>query len=372
MRIGIDARMYSTNFTGIGRYVYELTRRLFTIDQQNEYILFLNDPEYKKFIPPHSRVQKVRVNAKHYSWREQWHFYRILQKAKIDLMHFTHFNAPVLYRRPSVVTIHDLTLSFYPGKKMTKWFHRTAYHLVFGTTVRHARTVIAVSKNTAKDLTKLYPQTAQKTKVIYEGVGAEFFTEYDAGALQAAREKIGIHGPYILYTGVWRSHKNVTGLIRAFAALVKKKLFDGQLVLTGRPDPLYPEVKETIRREKITDRVICPGLVDERTLIALYRGAALYVMPSFYEGFGLPVLEAFASGCPVVASHASSLPEICGQHAAHFFNPQSISSMVDAMAEVLHKPELREKLIAAGTQRVQDFSWDRMAEETLKMYNNHP
>lgn len=369
MRIGIDARMYSTNFTGIGRYVYELTERLFKIDQKNEYILFLNDPEYEKFTPPNARVRKVRVNAKHYSWREQWSFYRLLQKAHLDVMHFTHFNAPLLYRRPSVVTIHDLTLSFYPGKKMTHWFYRMAYHLVFGSVVRKTRAIIAVSQNTAKDLASLYPKSASKTHVIYEGVGAEFLKHYDIGKLASVRQKIGVKEPYLLYTGVWRSHKNLVGLIRAFGMLHKKKFFKGQLVITGREDPFYPEVKKTIRAEGLEKNVLCTGLVNEETLIALYRGANIYVMPSFYEGFGLPVLEAFASECPVAAARASSLPEVCGPDGARFFNPHDPADIAHSIREILEKPELRAKLIAAGKKRLSVFSWDRMAEETLKIYN---
>ena len=114
MRIGIDARMYSTEFTGIGRYVYELVKQLTQIDDKNEYVLFMNEPEYSRFVES-KRVKKVLVKAKHYSVREQLGYLWKLHRAKLDLMHFTHFNAPILYRKPSVVTIHDLTLSFFPA-----------------------------------------------------------------------------------------------------------------------------------------------------------------------------------------------------------------------------------------------------------------
>ena len=131
MRIGIDCRMYSINFTGIGRYVYELVKNLATVgNKEHEYILFFNPAEYNNFTLPAANFHKVRVDAPHYTLKEQWNFYRLLQAKKLDLMHFTHFNAPILYSRPFIVTIHDLTLSFYPGKKMTKWYHRLAYQLV--------------------------------------------------------------------------------------------------------------------------------------------------------------------------------------------------------------------------------------------------
>src|SRR3989338_7269671 len=130
MRIGIDARMYSTEFTGIGRYVYELVKQLLKEDKKNEYVLFMNKEVYDEFESPGKRVRKVLVNAKHYSLAEQVGYCWTLYRAKLDLMHFTHFNAPIFYRRPSVVTIHDLTLSFFPGKKMNSWFYKKAYNLV--------------------------------------------------------------------------------------------------------------------------------------------------------------------------------------------------------------------------------------------------
>src|SRR5690242_14363572 len=140
--------MYSSRFTGIGRYVYELTQNLFRIDPNNEYVLFFNNPEYKEFKLPNSRVSKVLVNAPHYSIKEQTVFPKYLQKAKLDLMHFTHFNAPIFYFGRSVVTIHDLTLSFFPGRKMTSLVHRLGYQATIRSIVRKAKKIIAVSENT--------------------------------------------------------------------------------------------------------------------------------------------------------------------------------------------------------------------------------
>ena len=134
MRIGLDARMYSSKFTGIGRYAYELIENLAKIDARNEYVVFLNPPEYADFTPPGKNFKAVKVNAKHYSLAEQTSLLGKLLGANVDLVHFTHFNAPILYRRPFVVTIHDLTLSFFPGRKMTTPLHRFAYHQ----TIKHA------------------------------------------------------------------------------------------------------------------------------------------------------------------------------------------------------------------------------------------
>lgn len=276
-RIGIDCRMYSSRFTGIGRYVYELIHNLFKLDSQNEYILFFNDPEYDGFNPPNERVTKVRVNAPHYSFSEQVKFLFQLRKHKLDLMHFTHFNAPVLYKHPSVVTIHDLTLSFYPGKKMTSPLHRYAYKKTIKSAVRNARKVIAVSQNTKKDIQDILSTDEAKLYVIYEAVNPAFRRIEDDTYKIKLKEKFNIDRPFILYTGVWRSHKNLPNLIKAFTILKKEYGYDGKLVVTGKHDPVYAQdifhLPETI---EFSNDIVFTGMVDELELIALYNAAQVY------------------------------------------------------------------------------------------------
>jgi glycosyltransferase involved in cell wall biosynthesis len=369
MKIGIDARMYSASFTGIGRYVFELTKHLFEMDQENEYVLFMNDPQFEQFTPPNERVKKVRVNAKHYSWDEQVNFLKLLKKEKLDLVHFTHFNAPILYRGRSVVTIHDLTLSFYPGKKMTSWLHRFAYHLVLSSVVKRSKRVVSVSNNTKQDLIKLLKTKSDKIDVIYEGVAEEFHEINDTEVLEAVKKKYEIHNKFLLYTGVWRSHKNVVNLLKAFDQLRKTENFKGQLVITGKEDPFYPEVKDTIKALKLEDGVVLTGLVPEDDLIALYNAATVYVMPSFYEGFGLPPLEAMACGTPVASSNTSSLPEICGDGNAEFFDPKDVDDMAKTINKIWNDEDLQASLIEKGKEHVAFFSWKTMAEHTFELYN---
>ena len=368
MRIGIDARFYSSAFTGIGRYVYELIEHLLKIDHKNHYVLFFNDPNFEKFIPPRGGVEKVLVNAKHYSFDEQWKFLKILRAHKLDLMHFTHFNAPILYRKPCIVTIHDLTLHFYPGRKMAGWISRMGYNLTIRSIIKRAKKVVAVSKNTKTDIVKLLNVNPEKIKVIHEGVNHQFHRLKDGNQVEQFKANYGFIKPYILYTGVWRSHKNLVNLIKAFAILKHKYKFPGILVITGKEDPWYPEVKQTVRAEHLEGDVRFTGLVPEEDLVLLYNGALLYVFPSFYEGFGLPALEAFACGIPVCASHSSSLPEICG-NAAVFFDPTSPHDMADKISSVILNPQKAEELVQKGYARLKDFSWEKMAQETLEVYN---
>ena len=371
MRIGIDARMYSTEFTGIGRYVYELVRHLIKIDEKNEYVLFMNQPEYEAFEEPNKRVTKVLVNAHHYSFAEQFRYLLALRSAKLDLMHFTHFNAPIFYKRPSVVTIHDLTLSFFPGKKMNSAFYRMAYNWVLRAAVRNAKSVIAVSENTKADLVEITRTSPSKVEVIYEGVGEEFGPRGDEEYQEEVHKKYSITKEFLLYTGVWRGHKNLVNLIRAFALIHDgAEGFDLQLVITGEEDPYYPEVKRTVKELGLEHHVIYTGMAPEKELIALYQTAKAYVFPSLYEGFGLPPLEAMRCGTPVVASKSSCIPEICGDSNALFFDPYDPEDIANVVRRVLIDEGLQKDLRECGLKHSLKFSWEDMAEKTLKVYNS--
>jgi glycosyltransferase involved in cell wall biosynthesis len=367
MRIGIDARIFGSQYTGIGRYVQELVEQMAKLAPQHEFVLFMNEPQFHEYEAP-KNVKKVLVNAHHYSLKEQWSFFWKLRKAKLDLMHFTHFNAPILYKKSSVVTIHDLTLSFYPGKKMNSWLHRKAYHLTLSHAVKHAKKVIAVSENTKLDLIKVLGTPDEKITVIYEGVGENFTPREDKEGLAELIKKYGITKDYLLYTGVWRSHKNLINLIRAFAILKQDESFDLQLVITGKEDPYYPEVRRTVKELGLEYSVIFPGMVPEDELTALYQGAFTYVFPSLYEGFGLPPLEAMRCGTPVVASKASCLPEICGENNALFFDPYDPEDMANSIRRVWLDGDLRKDLRDRGLRHSRKFSWKSMAEETLALY----
>ena len=371
MRIGIDARMYSAEFTGIGRYVYELVRQLAEIDKKNEYVLFMNRPEYDTFDPPNKRFSKVLVNAKHYTIKEQLHYLRVLKKAKLDLMHFTHFNAPILYQKPSVVTIHDLTLSFFPGKKMNSAFYRMAYNVVLKSAVKHSKRVIAVSENTKQDLMEVLGTPSPKVEVIYEGVTDQFGPRGDKEKIEDVKLKYGISKEFLLYTGVWRGHKNLVNLIKAFALLRDgPEAFDLSLVITGEEDPYYPEVKRTVNELGLEHHVIYTGMVSEPELVCLYQAAKLYVFPSLYEGFGLPPLEAMRCGTPVVASKTSCIPEVCGEHNALYFDPYDPEDIASTVRKVLLDSGLYDDLRECGLKHSLKFSWEGMAEKTLAVYEN--
>ncbi|MBA4336500.1 hypothetical protein C0416_01870 [bacterium] len=371
MKIGIDCRIYSSKFTGIGRYVYELVHRISKLDQTNQYVLFFNNPEFDEFTPPANNFKKILVDAPIYSLKEQTSFLKAINKENLDLMHFTHFNAPIFYGKPSIVTIHDLTLSFFPGKKKRSFLHRIGYYLTLRSVVKKAKKVITISENSKKDLLEITRIPEEKISIIYQGVGEEFAPIKDKKRIESTLGKYKIENPFLLYTGVWRSHKNIPNLVKAFHMIRSeygmKKL---KLVLTGKEDPFYPEVKDTISNLGELENVIRPGLVSENELLDLYTAADVYVFPSFYEGFGLPPLEAMACETPVAASNASSIPEICGKDSAVFFDPANFKDMAQNINALLKSTSLQSRLVENGIKRAKKFTWKQMAQETYNLYRS--
>lgn len=369
MKIGIDARMHGASFTGIGRYTTELIEQLAKIDSEHEYVLFMRKEAFKQYSCPNARFRKVLADFPHYSLGEQVGFLKTLESERLDLMHFTHFNAPLFYTRPFIVTIHDLTLSFFPGKKMTNILHRLAYHLVIRNVTRKARRIIAVSNHTKKDLIKTLGVPDSKIEVIYNGVSSRF-----GGAAPTKRpelnKKLGLSKPFFLYTGVWRDHKNVVGLIEAFAAFNKESGYSYELVITGPNNPAYHEVPDTIRHLRADPYIHLVGLVSEEDVHSLYLNAMAYIFPSFYEGFGLPPLEAMQCGTPTLVSNVSAIPEVCGEGNSLFFDPYSLDDMKAKMKEFVRDAGLRQRLIDRGFERVKFFSWEKMAKQVLEVYNS--
>ncbi|MFH1225998.1 MAG: glycosyltransferase family 1 protein [bacterium] len=367
MKIGIDARMYGNRQTGIGNYIKHLIKYLAELDAANEYVIFLLEPMYSEFVCPNERFKKIKVNSHWYSWQEQlflpWQFY----KEKVDLLHFPHFNSPLLYRKKTVCTIHDITPYFFPGHKMTSIIRRLGFRWVFGNTVRHAKKVLAVSEHTKKDIVKYFKIDPEKIMVTYEGVESYFGIIEDKNKLVELKNKYHITKPFIFYVGVWRNHKNLVGLIRAFDILLRKYNLDYQLVLGGKEDPYYPEIRQTWESLGLDKDIIRPGFISEEELPFFYNSAELFVIPSFYEGFGLIGLEAMACGCPVVASNTTSLPEVLGE-AARYFDPNNPEEMAGVMKEVLIDKEKQDEMIKRGFEQVKKYSWRECAKKTLTIY----
>ncbi len=370
MKIWIDCRMYSTSFTWIWRYVFELVSYLEKNDNKNEYVLFFNEPNFSLYECKNPRFKKVFANSRHYSFMEQTIFLYKLYKEKLDLMHFTHFNAPIFYLKPSIVTIHDLTLSFYPGKKMTWFHHRFAYWITIKSITKKAKKIIAVSKNTKKDIIEVLNIPENKIQVIYEGINKnDFFKITNEEEIEKIKLKYWIKNNYIIYVWVLREHKNVLRLVQAYWELLKQWVnFD--LVIIWKEDYTSFDVRNAIIYNNLQKRVHMLWYLENKELNIFYSWALAFVFPSLYEWFGLPLLESMALWIPVASSNFSSLPEIAWPDGASYFNPLSIESIKSAILEVTQNEDLRKQLIKNGYERIDLFSWEKMWAEILEIYNS--
>lgn len=365
MKIAIDARFVG-NGSGLGRYTYKLLEYVLKYDQENNYVVIVYKDDRKIINFPYGKYEVKGVDYVHYTVGEQWGFWHFLNKLNCDLVHFANFNHPILYSGKFVVTIHDLTLMFYPGRVRRKWVAEWGYIMTMRNAIRKAQRVIAISEFTKKDIMKYFKTQEEKISVIYEAPDERLFRVDDKVELNNVKKKYGIVKPYFLYVGQWRVHKNLVRLIKAFD-LVRKNGVDAQLLLVGKEDPRYPEVKENIAQSAYGKDIVVTGYVPDSECNSIYSDAICFVFPSLYEGIGLPPLEAMNCGIPVISSDASCMPEIL-KDAVLYFDPYDIVEMSEAMEKIAKDSVLREKLVIKGHELRKNYSWEKMARETMQIY----
>jgi len=381
-RIGIDARFYGPIGKGLGRYTQEIVDNIIKLDLANEYVIFLRKENFNSFSCNNARVKKVLADIKWYGLAEQIILPFYIWRERLDLIHFPHFNVPVLCPVKFIVTIHDLILIKYPTQRATTLapliykIKNFFYKIVIALAVKRARLVLTVSEYTKKDIIRQFKVDERKIIVTYEGVADLRETPHPNPLLIKEREheEYGlIKQPYLLYVGNAYPHKNLESLIRVYSEICRE-MKNLSLVLVGKEDYFYSRLKEqaclTGRQAKnLGGAVIFPGYVPDDDLKILYSRARAYVFPSLYEGFGLPPLEAMAFGLPVVSSNKTCLSEILGE-AALYFNPDDEADMKVKIKRVIKDENLRADLIKRGYEQVKKYSWSECAEKTLAVYEN--
>ncbi|MBU4332741.1 glycosyltransferase family 4 protein [Candidatus Parcubacteria bacterium] len=387
MRIAIDARLYGpAKNKGLGRYVEQLVKNLELVDPEpeqssvqgksNEYIILLRKDNWDEYQPRSLNFKKVLADYKWYSLTEQIFLPIKLWRLKVDLVHFPHFNVPLLYRGKFVVTIHDLIMYKFPNERATtrnKFLYKIKYWLhgvVVKSAVKRAEQIIAVSKHTKRDLVKEFGIVENKISVIYLGyeVSQEQETRNKKQETNEVLIKFNIRKPYLLYVGNAYPHKNLERLIKAFES-VRLKYPNLQLMLVGKDDYFYEQLKQfsNLTMKQWNNEVIFTNHISNGGLTELYKNASVYVFPSLYEGFGLPGLEAMSYGLPVASSKASCLPEIYGE-AALYFKPTDINDMTEKICQIIEDESLREELINKGLEQIKKYSWEGCARQTLETY----
>lgn len=363
MKIGINGRFLAAKRTGVQRAAYNLIRALVELDRENTYVLFTSedqvsnpDWQYPNVTVVPSRIREGESLRNHF-W-EQFTLPRLAQKHQVDILHSPANLAPLFYKGKSVVHIHDLCFLVNP-----QWFSfsfRTLYNFVIPRLARRAAKVITNSNNSRNDLLQFCDLSADRVSQVYWAVDDLFLN------LSPSPSSDWQMDDYILYVGSLEPRKNISTLLEAYEILRERNpKIKTKLVLIGGESPLFAEVQLKVKHFK--EDVLFQGFVNDHVLKDFYRHARLFVYPSLYEGFGLPPLEAMASGVPVVTTLTSSIPEVVGD-AALMVNPYDAGQLASTMDQILGDAALRESLIQAGLKQVRKFNWQRVARNTIAIY----
>lgn len=362
MRIGINGRFLVAKRTGVQRAALNLIRTLFAVDRSNDYILFtgssqVGNPEWDY---PNVTVVSSSVregdNFRNHLW-EQFILPRVAKKFNIDILHSPANMAPLLYKGESIVHIHDLCFVVNP-----QWYSYTfhkVYNFIIPRLARKSTIVVTNSNNSKNDLLQFCNISSEKVRLIYWAVDDTFHVD-------PATSRSAVEEDYILYVGSLEPRKNIASLIKAYELLRRNNPeMKTKLVLIGGESPLFADAQLNIMSFK--DDIILKGFVEDDVLRRYYQRAKVVAYPSLYEGFGLPPLEAMASGVPVVTSNTSSIPEVV-EDAALLVNPLDVAGMAEALEKTLLSASLRRHMEAAGREQARKFNWYRVARNILGVY----
>ncbi len=365
-RIGIDARKL-TDF-GIGSYVRNLVEAIARRPESAGYDfrLYVRAEDLGALPALTDNFSVVQEDSPGYSVAELTAFAWRLLREKLDLFHATHYVIPPLARARAVVTIHDIIHVLYPQFLPNRAALLYA-RVMIRRALKRADRILTVSYNTKRDLVDYFGLAPARVEVVYNGVSAKFRPDIPRAERDRVAAKYGVPRPYLLFLGGEKPHKNVRNVLRAFAQARRERALPHGLVLAGPMPKNRSRVEAVISALELDSRVFRPGIVPEEDLPGLFAGAEAFLYPTLYEGFGLPVVEAMASGVPVLTSSTSALQEIAGGYAL-LVDPMDVDSIARGIIVLATDPGRRSELVELGKRRARDFSWDRAAEQTLQIY----
>jgi alpha-1,3-rhamnosyl/mannosyltransferase len=365
-RYVLDARPATDHFPGIGRYVSQLAQAMAGQLANDEQLVLLYDPAQPsrwQLPRPADNVVWVEAAVSPFSLAQQWQIPALLRRCQADVYHSPFYLMPYRVPIPTIITIYDLTPQLFPEYVSSR--ARRLFRLTTRLALRQARHVITISEATSRDLLRYYPFPAQWVTVIPLAADPCFQPQSDE-EIARVRQHYNLPESYVLCFGINKPHKNLLQLLAAWQLLATQTA-DIPLVLAGAWDERYPEAKTEANRLHLDQRVRFLGPISNGDLPPLYAGAILFVFPSRYEGFGLPVVEAMACGTAVACAQSSSLPEVGGK-AVLYFDPDNVGEMAAQIGRVLNDSLLRQRLAQQGLVRAREFSWEKTAGETVSLY----
>lgn len=367
MRVGIEGRTLQGERYGVARYLTNLLKNLVLISEEHEYIVYLSQPiEPIGFDSPQLRFE-VLSRAPSLTWRHL-RLPLSMKRDKVD-MHFSpSYFLPLVKVCPSIVVVHDITFKAHP-----EWFvkdRRFRFDEMFWRKVKKADGIITVSEHSKKDIVDILGVDPSRVTVIPEAADEYFHPVQDEARLREVSERYGLGKDFLFTAGSIHTRRNLERLIEAISEASRRLDAQLELLILGIPAPFSPPVDIEGKAQQcgMENRVHRVDYVSEEDLLLLYNACGLFVYPSLYEGFGLPVIEAMACGTPVVCSNVTSIPEVAGD-AAVYFDPLKVEEMADAITGVYGDSSIKDELSEAGIQRASSFSWRRTAQETLQVFN---
>jgi glycosyltransferase involved in cell wall biosynthesis len=364
VRIGIDAR--KLHDFGIGTYIRNLLRQLARMDRQTEFVILCRPEDRETLAALGENFRAVVETAGNYSILEQVAIPLALKREGVTLFHAPHYVLPPLVRCTSVVTIHDCIHLMFPQylpNRFAYWYARTS----IGLAARRATRIMTVSESSKRDILKFVDTEPGKIDVIYNAYDERFAIDPREEDVVRVRERYQLESEFVLYAGNVKPHKNLERLIDAFHLVRKRGLDHLKLVLIGDEISKYTALRRAVHHHQLHKYVRFLGYLPEETLAVMYRLAGVFVFPSLYEGFGLPPLEAMASGTPVVTSNVSSLPEVAGD-AAVLVDPYDPHAIAEGIYQVLTDEQLRRDLRRKGVARAGMFSWEQSVRRVRAIY----
>jgi glycosyltransferase involved in cell wall biosynthesis len=375
-RFGFNIKTGLPNRVGSGEFCFQLLSYLAKLDTKNQYSIFLP-------MHPTLDLPKEKKNWKYnvFHSRKLWTLLGLsaeLKKHKLDVFFSPTHYLPFYTFSPAVISILDVSYLYYPNL----FNKRDLYQLMLWGrySIKKAKKIITISQSSKNDIIKMYKVKPDKVVVIYPGVrygspSSKVNKVSKVKSMENLKKKFGISSPYILFVGTLQPRKNVTKLIEAFSKLVNQKsevrsqkseIQSLQLVIVGKKGWKYEEILEAPKKFNVKDQVKFLDSVSDEDLPALYKNALCFCLPSLYEGFGLPVLEAMQYGCPVLTSNVSSLPE-AGGDAALYFDPSNVDDIKEKLEFIIQNSKFRIEMIKKGYEQVKKFSWEKSAKETLQV-----
>lgn len=360
-RFGFDKKTGLPNRVGSGEFCFQLLSSLFAQDKNNNYFVYLP-------VNPTSDMPK-ETNKWHYrvfTSKKLWTLFGLSKKLlknenKLDVFFSPTHYLPVLTGSKSVISIMDVSYLHFPAMFAKKDLLQLKLWGKYS--IKKASKIITISESSRSDIIKSYGINPGKVAVVYPGIKKVSSIGYQALSMDELQKKYGIEKKYILFVGTLQPRKNIERLIEAFSKLDRS---DIDLVIVGKKGWMLEDILNAPKKFGVSENVrFLHGVTDE-DLPSFYKNAEMFVLPSLYEGFGLPVIEAMKYGCPVITSNVSSLPEAGGE-AALYVDPKDANDIAKKMKKLLEDESLRKDLIAKGTKQVEKFSWEKSAKETLKV-----